>query len=172
MHAKIIASASQGDDEARGVKHKGKPVVHGVKAHVVADADTALVENCNHARQILMKAEQTPVCCPANRARYLQTTPIALVVSGIIFAQSSDCLSLSPRAWGPRRTSDAAKAQRLEPTDPLAAAPHQKDIWDMEKKLWPSTDAMGWRRQTRCPNPPYCDHLQSQANTNIVPEVR
>jgi|EndMetStandDraft_4_1072995.scaffolds.fasta_scaffold147422_1 IS5 family transposase len=40
----IIASASETDDDARWVKHKGKPAVHGFKAHVGADADTALVE--------------------------------------------------------------------------------------------------------------------------------
>lgn len=44
VDATIIASASEGDEEARWVKHKGKPAVHGFKAHVGADADTALVE--------------------------------------------------------------------------------------------------------------------------------
>jgi IS5 family transposase len=44
VDATIITSASQGDDDARWVKHKGKPAVHGFKAHVGADADTALVE--------------------------------------------------------------------------------------------------------------------------------
>lgn len=44
VDATIIASASEDDDEARWVKHKGKPAVHGFKAHVGADADTSLVE--------------------------------------------------------------------------------------------------------------------------------
>lgn len=44
VDATIIASASKGDDEARWVKHRGRPAVHGFKAHVGADADTALVE--------------------------------------------------------------------------------------------------------------------------------
>ena len=44
VDATIIPSASEGDDDARWVKHKGKPAVHGFKAHVGADADTALVE--------------------------------------------------------------------------------------------------------------------------------
>jgi len=44
VDAAVIASASQDDDEARWVKHKGRPAVHGFKAHVGADADTALVE--------------------------------------------------------------------------------------------------------------------------------
>ena len=44
VDATIIASASDEDGEARWVKHKGRAAVHGFKAHVGADADTALVE--------------------------------------------------------------------------------------------------------------------------------
>jgi transposase, IS5 family len=42
--ATIIASASEEDGEARWVEHKGRVAVHGSKAHVGADADTALVK--------------------------------------------------------------------------------------------------------------------------------
>jgi len=44
VDATIIASASEDDGDARWVKHKGKAAVHGFKAHVGADAETALVE--------------------------------------------------------------------------------------------------------------------------------
>jgi IS5 family transposase len=44
IDATIIASAGEGDDDARWVKHKNRGAVHGFKAHVGADADTALVE--------------------------------------------------------------------------------------------------------------------------------
>ena len=44
VDATIIASASKSDDEARWIKHKRKPAVHGFKAHVGADAETAIVE--------------------------------------------------------------------------------------------------------------------------------
>ena len=44
VDATIIASAREGDGDARWVKHKGRRAVHGFKAHVGADADTALVE--------------------------------------------------------------------------------------------------------------------------------
>ncbi|MCQ1571683.1 IS5 family transposase [Neorhizobium galegae] len=44
VDATIIISASEDDDEGRWVKHKGRPAVHGFKAHVGADAGTALVE--------------------------------------------------------------------------------------------------------------------------------
>jgi IS5 family transposase len=44
VDATIIASACEGDGDARWVKHKGRRAVHGFQAHVGADADTALVE--------------------------------------------------------------------------------------------------------------------------------
>ena len=44
VDATIIASASKGDADGHWVKHKGKTAVHGFKAHVGADATTALVE--------------------------------------------------------------------------------------------------------------------------------
>ncbi|HZX96500.1 MAG TPA: IS5 family transposase, partial [Myxococcales bacterium] len=44
VDATIIASASTEDEDGRWVKHKNRPAVHGFKAHVAADADTALVE--------------------------------------------------------------------------------------------------------------------------------
>ena len=44
VDATIIASQTERDDEARWVKHKGRKAVHGFKAHVGADATTALVE--------------------------------------------------------------------------------------------------------------------------------
>lgn len=44
VDATIIASASETDEDGRWVKHKGRAAVHGFKAHVGADATTALVE--------------------------------------------------------------------------------------------------------------------------------
>lgn len=44
VDATIIASQTERDDEARWVQHKGRKAVHGFKAHVGADATTALVE--------------------------------------------------------------------------------------------------------------------------------
>ena len=44
VDATIIAWASKEDGEGHRVKHRGRSAVHGFKAHVGADADTALVE--------------------------------------------------------------------------------------------------------------------------------
>jgi IS5 family transposase len=39
-----MASASEAEDEACWVKHKNRKAIHGFKAPVGADADTAIVE--------------------------------------------------------------------------------------------------------------------------------
>jgi transposase, IS5 family len=45
IDATIIGSASQGDGEAAWAGHQRRKAIHGFKAHVSADADTALVED-------------------------------------------------------------------------------------------------------------------------------
>ena len=44
VDATIIASASKDNDEARWIKHRNRKAVHGYKAHVACDEDTALIE--------------------------------------------------------------------------------------------------------------------------------
>jgi len=44
VDATIIASAREADGDGHWVKHKGRSAMHGFKAHIGADADTALVE--------------------------------------------------------------------------------------------------------------------------------
>lgn len=66
VDATIIASASKSDDEARWVKHKGKPAVHGFKAHVGADADTALVEEISITSANINDGKAGPEALPDN----------------------------------------------------------------------------------------------------------
>jgi IS5 family transposase len=66
VDATIIASASEGDDDARWVKHKGKPAVHGFKAHVGADADTALVEEVSVTSANINDGRAGPEALPDN----------------------------------------------------------------------------------------------------------
>jgi len=44
VDATVIASATHRDEEAAWAGHKRRKAIHGFKAHVAADADTALVE--------------------------------------------------------------------------------------------------------------------------------
>jgi transposase, IS5 family len=66
VDATIIASASEGDDDARWVKHKGKSAVHGFKAHVGADADTALVEEVSVTSANINDGRAGPEALPDN----------------------------------------------------------------------------------------------------------
>lgn len=66
VDATIIASASEEDDDARWVKHKGKRAVHGFKAHVGADADTALVEEVSITSANINDGKAGPDALPDN----------------------------------------------------------------------------------------------------------
>lgn len=66
VDATIIASASEDDDDARWVKHKGKRAVHGFKAHVGADADTALVEELSVTSANINDGKAGPEALPDN----------------------------------------------------------------------------------------------------------
>jgi IS5 family transposase len=66
VDATIISSASEGDDDARWVKHKGRRAVHGFKAHVGADADTALVEEISITSANINDGKAGPDALPDN----------------------------------------------------------------------------------------------------------
>ena len=71
VDATIIASASEGDDAACWVKHKGKPTAHGFKAHVGADADTALVEEVSVTSANINDGRSGPEVLPDNPGKVL-----------------------------------------------------------------------------------------------------
>ncbi|MEP7351384.1 MAG: IS5 family transposase [Sphingorhabdus sp.] len=66
VDATIIASASEDDDDARWVKHKGKRAVHCFKAHVGADADTALFEEVSVTSAHINDGKAGPQALPEN----------------------------------------------------------------------------------------------------------
>lgn len=66
VDATIIASASEEDGDARWVKHKGKRAMHGFKAHVGADADTALVEELSVTSANINDGKAGPEALPEN----------------------------------------------------------------------------------------------------------
>jgi IS5 family transposase len=66
VDATIIASASDEDNDARWVKHKGKRAVHGFKAHVGADADTALIEEISVTSPNINDGKAGPGALPDN----------------------------------------------------------------------------------------------------------
>ena len=52
--------------DTRHLKHKGKPAVHGFKAHVGADADTALVEQVSVTSANINDGRAGPEALPDN----------------------------------------------------------------------------------------------------------
>lgn len=66
VDATIIASASEDDGDGRWVKQRGKPAVHGFKAHVAADADTSLVEHVSVTPANINDGRAGPDALPEN----------------------------------------------------------------------------------------------------------
>ena len=87
VDATIIASASEDDGDARWVKHKGKPAVHGFKAHVGADADTALVEEVSVTSANINDGRAGPEALPDNPGE---------VFAGVEDGRRPPCLSRQP----------------------------------------------------------------------------
>lgn len=100
VDASIIASASEDDGEARWVKHKGKPAIHGFKAHVGADADTAIVEDIAVTPANINDGRAGPDRCPRIQARSLPTAPVAGATFATQFAPRAASPGLSRPACG------------------------------------------------------------------------
>lgn len=84
--ATIIASASEVDDNGRWVKHKGRAAVHGFKAHVGADANTALIEKVSVTPANVNDGRAGPDALPDDPgAMCLPTVPIGACTSAIRF---------------------------------------------------------------------------------------
>ncbi len=77
VDATIIASAGEDDEYTRWVKHKGKRAVHCFKAHVGADADTALVEEISITSANINDGKAGPEALPNNPGEVLPTVPTA-----------------------------------------------------------------------------------------------
>ena len=163
IDATIIASASEGDDDARWVKHKSKPAVYGFKAHVGADADTALIEevvvtpaNINDGR-----AGGAARCARRGlRRQCLSRRPLPRGGP----RQGRNAAHRRDRHVGSGRTGDAGAAGDLQPTHPPGAQPDRENLRHLQAKLRAQADAMDRHRQSHGPGPPHRHRLQSQEN--------
>lgn len=108
VDATIIASHTEQDSEARWIKHKGKKAVHGFKAHVGADATTALVEKISITPANINDGRAGPDALPDNRARCLPIAPIGDRISVKPCAPGA-----AASAWRRRGCGDATKRRRL-----------------------------------------------------------
>ena len=142
VNATIIASASEDDDDARWGKHKGKPAVHGFKAHVGADADTALVEEVSVTSANINDGRAGPEVLPDN--------------PGEVFADSA-CRG------NHCRDGSACKGRHTADRRHRHAGLDREDLRYMEALLRLAPNAMARSRQSRRPGSPHRHRLQPQA---------
>src|SRR4051794_464518 len=151
VDATIIASASTEDEDGRWVKYKNGPAVHGFKAHVAADADTALVEEV--------------AVTPANVNDGKAGSDALPCEVGEVFADSAyrgGAFGDAVRAKGgvPRIAATACGAvtkprhwaRGVQRGDPARAGPHREDLRHLETQLRPATPAMAGSCQGRRPS--------------------
>ncbi|WP_245421895.1 transposase [Rhodoplanes serenus] len=118
IDATIIESASKQDGEARCVGRRGKPAVHGFKAHVGADADTSLVEQIAVTSANVADSKAGPAAVPDD--------------PGDVFADS---------AYRGRHFSDAVNGRCHEPRRPHRRTPRRSKkpigILSKSRRSWP-----------------------------------
>jgi hypothetical protein len=173
IDATIIASASEGDDDARWVKHKGKPAVHGFKAHVGADADTALVEEVAVTPANVNDGRAGPDALPDAPGEVFADS----AYRGAHFREAVRAKGGTPHIavtgmWGIGRTTDAGEAGGLQRAHPPGAQPHRENLRYLETKLRPAAHAMDRHRQGRRPGSPHRYRLQPQAHSDHHRQAR
>ena len=173
IDATIIASASEGDDDARWVKHKGKPAVHGFKAHVGADADTVLIEEVAVTPANINDGRAGPDALPdalpdAPGEVFADSAYRGAHFREAVRAKGGTRAYRRYRHVGIGRTTDAGKADGLQRAHPPGAQPHREDLRHLQTKLRPQAHAMDRHRQGRSPGSPHRDRLQPRAHLTIT----
>jgi hypothetical protein len=165
VDATVIASATHRDEGAAWAGHKRRKAIHGFKAPVAADADTALVEestvtpgNVNDGRAGGEVLPDDPGDGYADSA-----------YRGPAFASAVQSRRRVP-ARGPNRRVGPAwgqcltQASGVEPSWPPCALPDREDLWHLEAQLRTTTHALA-RTGKGCPAGQInCDGVQPEAD--------
>jgi hypothetical protein len=149
---------------AKRVKHRGRAAVHGFKAHVGADADTALVEDVAITPANVNDGEAGPDALAdqpgevfADSAYQGKTFREAVRVGG-------GCLRLAVIGmWGRDEAETFARLEAWNEPIPLHPRPHREDLCNVEAQLWPSAHAMAGAGKGRSADPLHRNRLQPQA---------
>lgn len=139
VDATIIASASEDDVDGGWVKHKGKSAVHGFKAHVGADATTALVEKIAITPANVNDGRAGPDALPDDPGEvfvgsayrgnhFLSGKSLRRRGSG----QRRHAAHCRDRHVGARRGRNARSPRCLEPTDPPCPRAHRENLRHLE----------------------------------------
>jgi transposase len=150
----------------RWVKHKGRAAVHGFKAHVGADANTALVEEVAVAPANVNDGKAGPDALPdapcevfADSAYRGKTFREAVRVKGgsLRASPSPACgAGTRPKRWRAFRLG-------IRRSTAFVAASRRSYIRDVEAQLWPSAHAMARTGEGRSADPLHRNRVQYQA---------
>jgi IS5 family transposase len=110
VDATVIAASSQDDDEAAWAKHRRRKAIFGFKAHVGADADTALVEEVAITPGNVNDGRAGPGALPADPGDvYADTAYRGQVFATAVHARGGVPKVVQTGAWG--RPGDDTLAQ-------------------------------------------------------------
>lgn len=165
VDATIITSASEDDADGRWVKHKGRSAVHGFKAHVGADATTALVEKIAITPANVNDGRAGPHALPDDPGEVFADS----AYRGNHFGDAVRAKGGTPRMfatgmWGRNEAETLARPGCLEPADPPRPRQNREDLRHLETQLRPAPNAMARSRQSRRPGSPHRHRLQPQAH--------
>ncbi|WP_234717133.1 transposase [Ensifer adhaerens] len=140
VDATIIASASEDDEEGHWVKHKGRRAVHGFKAHLGADADTALVEEIAVTPANINDGKAGPDALPDNLGEVFADSAYRGNHFGdAVERQGCNATHRRQRHVGTGRSRNTGTPQGMEPTDPSYSRPDREGLRHLEAQRWPST---------------------------------
>jgi Transposase domain (DUF772) len=165
VDAAVIASASHKDGEAAWSKHRRRSAVFGFKAHVGADAETALVE------EVAVTPKTSTMVGPALR-RSRTIAAMSMLIARIA-ARSSDPLwwravdglrSYSQARLGASRRRHAATTEGMELEREPRSMPDRKDLRDLETEVRPSAHALARDNEGSPASEAHGNSLQSQTH--------
>jgi transposase, IS5 family len=164
VDATIIASASEEDGEARWVKHKGRAAVHGFKAHVGADADTALVEEVVITPANVNDGKASPDALPDAPGEVFADS----AYRGKTFREAVRIRGGSLRVavtgmWGRDEAETLARLEAWNQPIHHIRGRIEKIFGTWKRQLRPSTHAMARAGEGRSADPLHRNRLQHQA---------
>ena len=164
VDATVIAAASQDDDEAAWAKHRRRKAIFGFKAHVGADADTALVEEVAITPGNVNDGRAGPGALPADPGDvYADSAYRGQVFATAVRAHGGVPKVVQTGRLGSSGRRHAGAAQGLELEREPRPLPDREDLRHLEAQLRPQADALARSCQGCPPGQAHRDRLQSEA---------
>ena len=152
VDATVIASSSHEDGEAAWSKHRRRRAVFGFKAHVGADAETALVEEVAVTPGQRQRRSGWIAGASERSGRRLCRQRVPRPGFRIRRSRARrPPQGRKDKRLGPsgRRHAETTEGLELEPEP--RSLPDRKDLRNLEAELWPSSHALARNREGRPP---------------------